>query len=131
MAPAPGTSGEILGDLLKGAIPVNPTHAEYVTRGEFTAKVETLESKITSEALRTKLWVALGCLSIIIAGIGGYVSLVSKLDRLNEALPIITERQNNRWPWVQQLQQRELMQDEALKKLDKTYQPLPYQAPPQ
>lgn len=128
---ADDTSGEIVRDLLAHAIPVNPQHsAQFVTRDEFAAKFNLLESKIENASLRQKQWVLTGCLAILISFGGGYVSLVSKLDRLTQALPTITERQNTRWPWVQQQQQRDLMQDEVLKKLDRNYQPLPYQAPP-
>lgn len=128
----PDTEGaDIMRDLLQGAIPVNPHPSQFVTHAEFAATVSSLESKIENSSLKTKQWVLAGCVAILLSGGSGYVSLVSKLDRLSQALPTITERQNTRWPWVQQMQQRELMQDESLKKLDKDYQPLPYQAPPQ
>lgn len=123
---------EILSDLVRGAIPLNPAPSgQYVTHEEFVATIRTVEQKIENASLRTKQWVMGGVLAVILSFGGGYMSLVNKLDRLTEALPTITQRQNTRWPWVQQLQQRELMQDEALKKLDKSYQPLPYEAPPQ
>lgn len=126
-----GERSQIISDLLQGAIPVNAQPNQFVTHAEFAAVVGALETKIENSGLKTKQWVLGGCVAILIAGGSGYASLVSKIDRLTQALPVITERQNTRWPWVQQMQQRELMQDESLKKLDKDYQPLPYQAPPQ
>jgi hypothetical protein len=126
-----GERADIVRDLLQHAIPVNSAAGQsFVTRDEFVATVKTIESKIENSSLRTKQWVLAGCVAILVSGGSGYVSLVSKLDRLTQALPAITERQNTRWPWVQQQQQRDLMQDEVLKKLDRNYQPLPYQAPP-
>lgn len=126
-------SEEIVRDLLHAAIPLNPTtsHGQYVTREEFIATVQTIESKIENASLRTKQWVLAGCVAILVSGGGGYISLVNRLDRLTEALPVIAERQNNRWPWVQQQQQRDIMQDEVLKKLDRNYVPMPYDPPPQ
>lgn len=125
-------SSEIVRDLLQHAIPVNPTSgAHYVTRDEFMATVKTIESKIENASLKQKQWVLSGCLAILLAFGGGYISIVSKLDNLSEAMPVVAERQNSRWPWVQRQEQRDIMQDEILKKLDRTYQPLPYEPPPQ
>jgi hypothetical protein len=101
-----------------------------ITRDEFVATVRTIESKIENASLRQKQWVLTGCLAILISFGGGYISLVSKIDRLTDALPLITQKQTDGEPWMQRQDQRDLMQDEVLKKLDKNYQPLPYQAPP-
>ncbi len=122
---------QIVKDLLAGAIPVNPVGGNhYVTRDEFIATVTAIESKIETASAKTKLWFLGGCLSLLFAGGSGFVSVSNKLDRLSQSMPSVVERQNTRWPWVVQQQQRDLMQDETLKKLDKNYQPLPWQAPP-
>lgn len=124
---------EIVRDLLTHAIPLNPSVSQgnFVTREEFVATVKTIESKIEIAALRQKQWVLTGCLAILISFGGGYVSLVSKLDRLTQALPILTQRQESQVPWLQRQEQRDTLQDEVLKRLDKNYQPMPYQPPPQ
>lgn len=124
-------SAEIVGELLRGAIPVNPVGGHFVTREEFVATINNIETKIEREGLRTKLWVALGCVGIIVANIGGYVSLVSKLDSLAGSLPQLVKVQEGRAPWIQRQEQRDSLQDEALRKLDRDYQPLPYEPPPQ
>lgn len=123
---------EIVRELLHQAIPLNPSPGSpYVTHAEFQATVKIIESKIENASLKTKQWVLVGVLSILISFGGGYVSLMNKLDRLSQALPLIAEKQNTRWPWVQGQQQRDIMQDEVLKKLDPRYDPLPYEPAPQ
>lgn len=125
-------SSEILRDLLANAIPVNPTtQGQFVSREEFMATVKTIEQKIENAALKTKAWVLSGCVAILISFGSGYISLNNKLNRLTEALPQITTIQQGRAPWIQRQEQRDAMQDDVLKKLDKNYQPLPYEPAPQ
>lgn len=121
---------EILRDLIQHAIPVN-AQGGFVTREEFVATVKTIESKIENASLRQKQWVLSGCLAILLSFGGGYMSLVSKLDRLAQALPPLIQKSDARAPWIQRQEERDSMQDEVLRKLDKSYQPLPYQVPPQ
>lgn len=123
---------EITRELLQGAIPLNPANPpHYVTREEFFATVTAIEAKIEVASSRQKIWVLSGCVAILISFGGGYVSLVSKIDRLTDALPAIAAKQDARAPWIQRQEQRDAMQDQALQKLDPKYQPLPYQEPPQ
>jgi hypothetical protein len=126
------TQQQIIKDLLTNAIPVNPSPSghHYVTHSEFQATVEAIESKIENSSLKTMQWVLAGCLAILVSGGSGYVSLVNKLDRLEQSLPVLAEISDARTPWIQRQEQRDTMQDEALKKLDKQYQPFPYQPPP-
>lgn len=125
-------SSEILRDLLANAIPVNPTtQGQFVSREEFMATVKTIEQKIENAALKTKAWVLSGCVAILISFGSGYISLNNKLNRLTEALPQIATIQSGRAPWIQRQEQRDAMQDDVLKKLDKNYQPLPYEPAPQ
>lgn len=125
-------SVEILGDLLKGAIPVNPAPGgKFATHEELDATIHALEAKIELAAARQKNWVLGGVIATIMVFGGGYVSLVSKLDRLTETLPVISKIQQDRGPWIQRQEQHDTMQDQALQKLDNSYQPLPYEVPPQ
>jgi hypothetical protein len=103
----------------------------FVTHEELNEKISHLETKIEREGLRTKLWVVMGCLSLFLGGGGAYVSLVNKLDRLSEALPPIAAKQDARAPWIQRQDQRDNLQDQTLRKLDNSYEPMPYEAPPQ
>lgn len=121
----------MLGSLLDRAIPLAPVSGNYITREEFETALETIESKIENSNLRSRNWVLLGCLIVITTFGGGYVSLVSKIDRLNEQLPVLAQIQEQRAPWIQRQERRDQMQDEALRELDKSYQPLPYSEPPQ
>lgn len=121
---------EIIHDLLSGAIPVNPqSQGGYVSREEFMATVRTIESKIENASLRQKQWVLTGCIAILVSFGGGYISLVNKLDRLTEALPGILQKQTSIDPWIARQQQHDFMQDEALKRLDKNYQPIQQTTP--
>lgn len=123
---------EIVSDLLRGAVPVNPVSpTAYITREEFESKVSTIEAKIENEALKTKLWVMAGVLAIITSFGGGYVSLVSRIDRITEALPEITKVQDGRREWIQRQDLRDSHQDEALRKLDRSYQGIPFEPSPQ
>jgi hypothetical protein len=133
--PKYGLSAEqlsILGPLLDRAIPLAPTGGgTYVTREEFDAALNMIESKIENSSLRQRNWVLAGCIAVMLAFGGGYISLMSKLDRLTDALPTLAAKTDARGPWIQRQERRDTMQDEALRKLDREYQPLPYQEPPQ
>lgn len=121
----------IVHDLLAGAIPVNPQGAQYVTRDELNAKLEDIKTKIDNAALKQKIWVMGAALAIIASFGGGYVSLVAKLDSVVSELPELAKKQEQRSPWIQRVDQRDARQDDELKKIDNSYQPLPYQEPPQ
>lgn len=125
-------ASELVSDLLRNAIPVNAVAPppSFVTREEFDAKIGTLESKIEGEATKTKLWVVVGCMAIIASFGGGYVTLISRIDRISEALPEIAKVQDGRREWIQLQDQRDSQQDAALRRIDSSYQPLPYQASP-
>lgn len=124
---------EILRDLIREAIPVNPAvdPTQFVSRAEFIATIKTMEVKIEAASLRTKQWVLAGCLAVIISFVGGYASLISKLNELTNELPKIEAVQQQRGPWIQREEQRNNRQDDTLHKLDKTYSPFPYEDAPQ
>jgi hypothetical protein len=107
-----------------------PIVGEYVTHAEFAAKMGEVETKIDNASLRQRNWVLGGCLGIILAFGSGYISLVSKLDRLTDALPILAATQEHRGPWIQRQEQRDDRQDQALHKLAPDYSGLPYVEPP-
>ncbi len=122
----------IIHDLLSGAIPVNPTNPQfYVTRDEFLATISTIESKIENSALKQRLWVLTGCVAILIGGGAGYASIISRIDQLTIALPELTHHQEAVAPWIQHQEQRGTLQDAELKKLDPSYEPMPYREEPQ
>jgi hypothetical protein len=111
-----------------------PIDGQYVTRAELADELERMESrveiKIDNSSLRQRNWVLGGCLGTILAFGSGYISLVSKLDRLTDALPTITAVQEHRGPWIQRQEQRDDRQDQALHKLAPDYSGLPYVEPP-
>ena len=60
---------------------------DYVTQSQLAAALGHIETKISNSELRQRNWVLAGCLAIIITFGGGYMSLVSKIDRLTDAMP--------------------------------------------
>lgn len=128
------SSAELIRDLLAHAIPVSPPtpHTEnFVTRDEFEGAIRHVEIKIENAALKQKLWVLSGVIAIMLTFGGGYVSLVSKLDRLNENMPPLVTKLEARGTWMQRQEQRDALQDGALRKIDDKYVPMPYVPLPQ
>ena len=104
--------------------------SEYVTRIELADKMRHLEIKIDNSELRQRNWVLGGCLAIIVAFGSGYMSLVAKLDRLNDTMPIVREALDSRHTWMLRKDQRDDQQDRTLKIVVPSYQLPPYVEPP-
>lgn len=100
--------------------------ADYVTRIELADAMSLVETKIVNSELRQRNWVLGGCLAIILAFGGGYMSLVAKLDRLSEAMPTIDRVLDGRKQWMLRKDQRDDRQDRALETVANTYEPMPY-----
>lgn len=81
--------------------------------------------------LKTRNWVLGGMIGSAILFGGGFLTMMSKFDRMSEALPRLVQVQDGRRDWIQTQVQRDALQDSALRKLDPGYAPLPYEAPPQ
>lgn len=112
---------ELIRDLLRGAIPVNPVQqlpSDFVTRQEFNVQISHLETKIAQEGLRTKLWVMAGCLSLMVAIGTSYVNLVSRIDRLVEKMPEVVNTLNERGNWMEKKNLQDAAQDSSLRRLD-------------
>ncbi|MES2902838.1 MAG: hypothetical protein V4696_01510 [Pseudomonadota bacterium] len=103
---------------------------EFISRHEFTSALATIETKITNSELRQRNWVLGGCLAIILAFGGGYMSLVAKLDRLAEAMPAIDRTLEGRKSWMLRQDERDSQQDRALKTVVPDYETPPYVEPP-
>ncbi len=104
--------------------------SDYVTRIELADAMRLVETKITNSELRQRNWVLGGCLAIIITFGGGYMSLVAKLDNLNQAMPVVNNVLDGRRSWMLRKDQMDAQQDGALKAVAPGYQPLPYAEPP-
>ena len=107
-----------------------PLGGDYVTRPELAVIVDVFETKITLSESRQRNWVLGGCLAVIVTFGGGYVSMATKLDRLNEAMPVINQILDGRNRWMQHDNRRDNRQDEKLKALDPAYEPIPYMETP-
>lgn len=103
---------------------------DYVTHSELDRTVESLRLEIQLETARLQRWILGAALGIVVAFGGGYVSLVSKIDRLSEALPALTVVQDGRRAWNINQDRRLDQQDDTLKELKPDYQPMPYQETP-
>ena len=103
---------------------------DYVTQSQLNAALHHVETKIVNSELRQRNWVLAGCIAIIITFGGGYVSLVSKIDRLTEMMPVITQILEERRLWISHTDKRDDGQDGAIKSVVPSYQPPPYVEPP-
>lgn len=110
------------------APPPVPMH-DFVTRAEFQMELKHLETKIENVTLKIKNWVLVGVGSIILAFGGGYVSVISKLDRMAETLPSVSETATRNRTMIQHQEQRDRVQDDALRRLDRQYEPPSYDVP--
>ena len=103
---------------------------DYVTQSQLNAALGHIETKISNSELRQRNWVLAGCIAIIITFGGGYVSLVSKLDRLTESMPQIVTTLDGRRSWMLHKDQRDSEQDGAIHSVAPSYVPAPYMEPP-
>lgn len=115
-------------DIMHMAYPL--PHADYIGRHEFTSALTTIETKIAMSEVRQRNWVLAGCLAIIMTFGGGYMSLVAKLDRVADAMPVIDGVLEARRSWMLRQDERDGQQDRALQRLVPDYQPSPYVEPP-
>ena len=103
---------------------------DYVTQSQLAAALGHIETKISNSELRQRNWVLAGCLAIIITFGGGYMSLVSKLDRLTDAMPQLVSTIEGRRSWMLHKDQRDSEQDGAIHSVAPNYIPAPYVEPP-
>ena len=103
---------------------------DYVTQSQLAAALGHIETKISNSELRQRNWVLAGCLAIIVTFGGGYMSLVSKLDRLTEAMPQLVSTIEGRRSWMLHKDQRDSEQDGAIHSVAPGYIPAPYVEPP-
>jgi hypothetical protein len=107
-----------------------PIGGDYVTQFQLTSALQHIETKISASELKQRNWVLGGCLFIIMAFGSGYMSLVSKLDRLVDAMPQINETLDARRSWMLRKDQQDVQQDIAIKSVAPRYIPSPYVEPP-
>ena len=115
-------SRSILAETLQRAYSAS---GDYVTQSQLAAALGHIETKISNSELRQRNWVLAGCLAIIVTFGSGYMSLVSKLDRLSEALPQVVQTQEGRRVWMLHKDRRDSEQDQALKSISPQYVPEP------
>lgn len=127
-------------DLLHSTFPL-PSEVDFVTRAEFTSMVKNVEDKIATshELLQLQIkgselsqrnWVLMGCLAMMVTGGGGFLTVVTKLDRLNEALPEIQQTLDSRKTWIVRQGRRDDEQDRSLESLDPKFQAMPFSEQP-
>lgn len=118
-----------------------PLGGDYVTRTELATAMHHVEEKLQSSQTELSLkikhsemtqrtWILSGIIATILAFGGGYVSLVSKLDRITENLPEITQTLEERRVWGGRQDQRDDRQDRSLEHLDPKYEGMPYTPQP-
>ena len=118
-------------DLIEALHRAHPLSGDYVTQSQLASSLSHMETKLSNSELRQRNWVLVGCLAIIVTFGGGYISLVSKLDRITETLPAITASVNTNRAWLLRKDRQDETQDTILKQVVPGYSPEPYIAPPQ
>lgn len=103
---------------------------DFVTHMELDRTVVGLRLEIQLETAKLQRWILGAALGIVVAFGGGYVSLVSKIDRLTEALPVLISTQEGRRTWNMHQDQRLDRQDDALRQIKPGYESVPYKEPP-
>lgn len=126
---------EIMADLLRGAIPVTPVGGgQFVTHEQLRLAIgeleKRLETKLENAMLRTRNWVLGGIIASAVLFGGGFLTMMNKIDRMNEALPQLARVQAERRDFFPRQVQRDALQDSQLRKLDPSYAPMPYEPPP-
>ncbi len=111
---------------LQTAFPPILSGGDFVTRHEFVVTVQLLDQKIENSVLKMRNWVLGGVVAIILALGGGYVSMVTKLEKLGETLTILEGRR----AWMLRQDQRDDQQDRQLSTIANDYTPMPYVEPP-
>ena len=122
-----------IGAMIDAALPVDRRvrpSGNFVSREEFEETIQRIRVEIENASLKTRQWVLTGVVAIILTFGSGYISLVSKLDRLNDAMPGISSVLDGRRVWMQRQDQRDDMQDEQLRTVNPKYQPLPFAETP-
>lgn len=128
---------EDLAKALNKAFP--PEHQNFVTHAELKMSLDQME-RLNSEKFRTlenhlglkiqrselvqRNWILSGVIATLLATGVGYVSLVTKLDRLEQGLPRLQAALDKQNSWTSQHDYINDLQDDELKKLSPNYQPL-------
>ena len=120
-------SRSILAETLQRAYSAS---GDYVTQSQLAAALGHIETKISNSELRQRNWVLAGCLAIIVTFGSGYMSLVSKIDRLGESMPQIVSTLDGRRSWMLNKDRRDSEQDGAIRSVAPRYVPAPYVEPP-
>ena len=118
--------------ILPAAFPPPPPvdMSNYVTRMELSSVVANIESKIEVAELKQRNWVLGGCVAILIAFGGGWITLFSKVDALATQSTETLDRLEKRAAWMERADETNRRQDASLRRVDQTYEPLPYKEPP-
>lgn len=122
------------GEALRSAYPppLQPTDLNnYVTRIELSSTVKTLETKIEVVELKQRNWVLGGCVALLLAFGGGWVTLFAKVDGLGATSARTLDLMDKRAIFMERQEEANRRQDQALQRIDGNYQGLPYREPPE
>lgn len=107
---------------------------DYVTRAEFRSDMkhleERLEVKLENSMLKTRNWVLGGIIASSIMFGGGFLSLMSRFDRTADAVMSMQKALETRRDWIDESDERDRHQDDAIQQVKPDYQPIPFEVRP-
>ena len=108
---------------------------DFVTRAEFQRDMERLEQRLEvrleNSMLRTRNWVLGGIIASGLIFGGGFITMMSKFDRVSDAVMRMQNSLDQRRVWVSESDERDRRQDDAIREVVPTYTPAPFGTTPQ
>lgn len=107
---------------------------EFITRPEFGREMDNLERRLDvrleNAMLKTRNWVLTGIVASSMMFGAGFLSMMSKIDRMAEGFATIQTALETRRDWIDESNERDRRQDDALKALRPGYVPQPFEVRP-
>ena len=105
--------------------PIYPAN-DFISRHEFVAALQAVESRIDNSELKLQKWMLSGIIAIMLTFGGGFLQIAAKLDRLGDTFAILDGRRQ----WMARKDQQDQIQDEALRQVKPDYVSPPFVPPP-
>lgn len=124
----------IIEQTIKSVRTLEGSHVDFVTRDELAREMASLESrletKIENAILQMRNWVLTGIIATTLIFGGGFIAMMSKFDRVSEAVTDMAASLDTRRQWIAESDERDRTQDDALRSLKPGYRPVPFETVP-
>lgn len=108
---------------------------DYVTRTEFRQDMKDLEGRLEirleNAMLKTRNWVLGGIIASGLIFGGGFLTMMSKFDRVATSVERMNVSLDQRRQWIDESDERDRRQDMAIGKVVPEYTPAPFETRPQ